>query len=251
MSRPSPLRRFRIAVAFLTRLPTGRLDVAADELGAAAAAFPAVGVLLGALGAVALCLAAMVLPAGVAAALAVALLALLTGGIHLDGLADSFDALGAGGDRVRRLAVMRDSRIGAHGAAAIALALVVKSACLEPLAAIGFAAALGSLASAFATARALAVVAIRIHPYAREEGLGRPFASVDGAAVAIACATALVVAVVLPGTGGLLAVAVAAGVALSFWSWIARSLGGLTGDTYGAGIELAEIAYLCAVVATC
>jgi adenosylcobinamide-GDP ribazoletransferase len=244
---PSPLRRFRIAVAFLTRLPSGRLEVAADELGAATAAFPAVGVLLGLLGAAALSLLASVLPAAVAAPLTVAFLAALTGGLHLDGLADSFDAIGAGGDRARRLDVMRDSRIGAHGAAAIALALLVKSACLEPIAAAGPLA----LVSALATARALVVVAIRVHPYARLEGLGRPFASVDGTALAIACGSALVVAIALPAPGGLLAVAVAAAVSLSWWAWLARSLGGLTGDTYGAGIELAEIAYLCAAAAAC
>jgi adenosylcobinamide-GDP ribazoletransferase len=245
--QPGPLRRFRIAVAFLTRLPTGRLEVAPGELGAATAAFPAVGVLLGVLGAATLSVLASILPVAVAAPGAVALLATLTGGIHLDGLADSFDAIGAGGDRARRLEVMRDSRIGAHGAAAVALALLVKSACLEPLAAAGPVA----LVSALATARALVVIAIRIHPYARSEGLGRPFASVDGTSLAIACATALVVAIALPAPGGLLAVAFAAAVSLSWWAWLARSLGGLTGDTYGAGIELAEIAFLCAAAAAC
>ena len=59
--------------------------------------------------------------APIAAVVLVALLAVLTGGLHLDGLADVFDALGGGrGDRARMLAIMRDSRIGAHGAAAMA-----------------------------------------------------------------------------------------------------------------------------------
>ena len=67
----------------------------------------------------------------VVAVLLAALLAALTGGLHLDGFADVFDALGGGrGDRARMLEIMRDSRIGAHGAAALALLLIAKVAAL-------------------------------------------------------------------------------------------------------------------------
>ena len=75
-------------------------------------------------------------------------MAMLTGGLHLDGFADVFDALGGGrGDRARMLEIMRDSRIGAHGAGAVALVLLAKAACLEHLAAGGPLALVGALAT--------------------------------------------------------------------------------------------------------
>jgi adenosylcobinamide-GDP ribazoletransferase len=74
------------------------------------------------------------LPSTVLAVALVALLAGMTGGLHIDGLADTFDALGGGrGDRQRMLDLMRDSRIGAHGAAALVLLLMMKVFALAAL----------------------------------------------------------------------------------------------------------------------
>jgi adenosylcobinamide-GDP ribazoletransferase len=247
LTAPTIGRRFRIALAFLTRLPGGRDPDSEAELAASLAAFPLVGAVLGVVIGGALAVSARWLPDAVAGTLAAALLAALTGGLHLDGLADTFDALGAGGDRVRRLQVMRDSRIGAHGAVALALVLLAKAACLEHLAATGPFALVGALAAA----RGLAAFAVHAYPYARADGLGRPFRGADRSDLAIATAVVLVLAVAVPAPGGILAVALAGAVAFALWSWLARSLGGLTGDGYGAGIELAEVAYLCAAAAAC
>ena len=246
VTHPTIVRRFRVALAFLTRLPGGRDPEDESELAASLAAFPLVGALVGALLAGALAAAAAWLPAAIAGAIVTALLAIATGGLHLDGLADTFDALGSGADRARRLEIMRDSRIGAHGAGAVALVLLAKAACLEHLAATGPLALVGALA----TARGLAALAIRIFPYARPEGLGRPFTGVGGVDLAVASATAVAIAIALP-PGGLPAVLVASAASFSLWWWLARSLGGLTGDAYGAGIEIAEVAYLCAAAAAC
>lgn len=245
-------RRFRIALAFLTRLPGGADPVDEAELADSLAAFPLVGALLGAIAAAVLAGFSSFLEDEVAAVLTLAVVSAATGALHLDGLADTFDALGAGRDPERRLGVMRDSRIGAHGAVALVLVLLAQAACLAELADEGAAAA---LVGGLAVARALAVLAIVAHPYARARGLGRPFVHSSPGTVATSLGIGLVVALLAPAPGGIattvVAVLAASTAALAFWWWLARSLGGLTGDTYGAGIEIAQVAYLCAVAAAC
>jgi adenosylcobinamide-GDP ribazoletransferase len=237
------LRQLAAAFRFLTRLPFPGPAAGSGDMGRALAFFPLPGLVLGALAAgVAWPLAPRLGP-GVLAALLVALLAWLTGGLHLDGLADVADGLGGGhGDRARTLAIMRDSRIGAFGAAALGVALVVKFSALESLLARGPAA--WALLCAPTLARGLAVPLVVLFPYARPEGLGRAFHDGGGArelAVALAL-TALTLAgfgvrVLLPAAA---AVVAAVGLALT----VRRRLGGLTGDVYGAAIELAEVGFL-------
>src|SRR5690606_38917534 len=125
------VRRLALALSFLTRLPLARIAGDEVDVGRAVAVFPPVGVALGTIVAGVAWLLADRLPASVLAVLLVALIAALTGGLHLDGLADTFDALGASGDAERRLAVLRDSRIGAHGASALLLLVLAKVAALE------------------------------------------------------------------------------------------------------------------------
>ena len=137
------IRHFLLSVQFFTRIPiTGRL---ADWVGfspamlrASAAHFPAVGMLVGAAAAGVYALLAAVLPATTFAPLVAAVLstiatALLTGGFHEDGLADVADGLGGSYDKARALEIMKDSRVGAFGAMALALALLAKVALLALL----------------------------------------------------------------------------------------------------------------------
>jgi adenosylcobinamide-GDP ribazoletransferase len=230
------------AFAFLTRLPVWRGPLLDVELGRSVSFFPLVGLVLGfALTGLTAALGGVMAPWLVGALLA-ALLAALTGGLHLDGLADVFDALGGGRrDRVRMLEIMRDSRIGAHGATALVLLLIAKVAALAQAAERRDLLAL----LAFPTvARWLAAVLIVLFPYARAEGLGRAFNGEAGrvqvaAATAIAAVTLAVLgpALILPALG-------TAAVVLAFGFWLYRRLGGLTGDVYGAAIELGEVVML-------
>ena len=184
------------------------------------------------------------LPAPVAAVLVSAALAWMTGGLHLDGVADVFDGLGGGrGDRERTLRIMRDSRIGAHGAAALILVLALKVTALAELLARG---SLWPLVAAPVVARFAVVPLIVLFPYAREEGLGKAFqgtASWREIAIA-ACIAAVAVAPFAP--AALLAAAVALAIAGAFAAAVQRRLGGLTGDAYGAAIEVAEAVLLAA-----
>ena len=230
------------AFAFLTRLPVWRGPLRDVDLGRSVSFFPLVGLVLGfVLTGVAAGLAGSVAPWLVAVLLAV-LLAGLTGGLHLDGFADVFDALGGGrGDRARMLEIMRDSRIGAHGAAALNLLLIAKVAALAQ--AVERRDLLALLAFPM-IARWLAALLVVLFPYARAEGVGRAF---SGEAGRLQAAIATVIAVVTVAALGAPLVLPALGTAVvvfAFAFWLHRRLGGLTGDVYGAAIELGEVSML-------
>src|SRR6185295_11982497 len=144
-------------------------------------------------------------------------------------------------DRVRMLEIMRDSRIGAHGATALVLLLIAKVAALAQAAERRDLLAL----LAFPTiARWLAALLIVLFPYVRAEGLGRAFNGEAGR-VQVAAATAIAVVVVgVLGPGLILPALGTAAIVFGFAFWLHRRLGGLTGDVYGAAIELGEVAML-------
>ena len=240
-------RRCAIALAFLTRLPV-RVDAGEErDVGRSVAFFPLVGVLLGATLAALAWLLDGRLPASVLAVLATALLAVLTGGLHLDGVADTFEALGApGADRVRMLEILRDSRIGAHGAAAMVLVLLLKVTTLHVVLTSGRTAALLAFP---ALARLVAALVIVLFPYARTRGLGGAFHAHARAADVVVGGVVATVVVLATGRAGVLAAVVASALVLLLVRRIAVRLGGVTGDVCGAAIELSEVLFLVVLVA--
>jgi adenosylcobinamide-GDP ribazoletransferase len=231
----SPLRAIWAATAFLTRIPMPAAYATPGEMVAGAPAFPLVGAAIGAVTGETVVLAHRVLPAAAAAALAVVLEVLLTGALHVDGLADSADGLGARG-RERALAAMRDHSLGTYGVCALVLDLLLKVAALGSLAG----AALPAAIAAFALSRAAALPLAAALPYARPaQGTGRTLSERLGwtqalAGVAIGCAIAAAAV-------GLRAAALVAGgalVTLLVGLLCRRRLAGVTGDTLGAAIEL-------------
>lgn len=232
------LRPLVAAFAFLTRVPVSSGPLLETDLGRSVAFFPVVGLVLGLVLAGLAALLGGALPSTVLAALLIAALAGLTGGLHIDGLADTFDALGGGrGDRQRMLDLMRDSRIGAHGAAALVLGLLLK---VFALAAVLQRRDLTLVLLFPAIGRWAVTPWIVLHPYARAEGLGRAFNG-EARAREVAIATVIVAAAVLLLGPRLIAPALGALAAAALFAlWLRRRLGGLTGDVYGATIELAE-----------
>jgi adenosylcobinamide-GDP ribazoletransferase len=238
------LRALAAAVAFLTRVPVGRLvAVDASDVARGGAFFPLVGAGVGAVvGGITQAAAGRLTPL-LAATLAVAAGVALTGALHLDALADTADALGSSRDRA--LEIMRDHAIGAYGTAALVLDLGAKVGALAALAASHDALRLAVCAAAAARAAPLALSATL--PYARPgDGIGRVLDSAGlvrlavGVAIAVAACVALHVAIVLAAVA---AVTVACGIGARRW------LGGVTGDMLGATTELAELAGLVAGVA--
>jgi adenosylcobinamide-GDP ribazoletransferase len=239
------LRGLAGAVAFLTRVPVGRLlALDADDVSRGGALFPLVGAGVGAaVGGLTDALAGSLTPA-LGAALGVAAGTALTGALHLDALADTADALGAT-TRDRALEIMRDHAVGAYGAVALVLDLGVKVAAL---AALGSGRdALRYAVCAAAAARVVPVALSAALPYARVgEGTGRVLggAGRGRSAVALLVAAAFCVWLhALPLLGVAAGLAVLAGLAARRW------LGGVTGDVLGAAAELAETAALVTAVA--
>lgn len=236
------LRSLALAFGFLTRLPVKNVLVEDADLGRSLAWFPIVGVALGLALVGTERLLRGYLSADLVAVGLVVLLAVLTGGLHLDGLADVFDALGGGrGDRQRMLAIMRDSRIGAHGATALCLFLTAKVFAVMVVLRHD---AVWQLFAFPVLARWAVIPLVIFYPYARLEGLGRPFHG-HGRPFHFAVATCLTVALVAwTGTHVIAPGVSALAVALGMGLWLKRCLGGLTGDVYGAAIELSEIVFL-------
>ncbi|MBV1704912.1 MAG: adenosylcobinamide-GDP ribazoletransferase, partial [Hyphomicrobiales bacterium] len=160
------------ALAFFTRLPTSAAaSTAPPALGWAPLAGATVGLLSGLAAALAL---ALGLPPLLAAGFALAASVAATGGLHEDGLADTADGLGGGATRERRLEIMRDSRIGAFGALAIGLSLLLRAAAIAEIARRGGAfAALFALAGAGAVSRAAALAPLALLTPVRDDGAGR------------------------------------------------------------------------------
>ena len=238
------MRCLLVACRYLTRLP---LPASAEpgDLGRAAGWFPVVGLVLGGLLAAAAGVAGYLAPPLLAAVVVVATWALLTGGLHLDGLADAADGLGGGWSREESLAIMRDARTGAFGVTAIVLVLGVKTAALA-----GLPADLGwrGLVAAPVLARLAPLLLARLCPPARGEGAGHAFAlSVGAGALAIGGLLAVAVTLGLLGLWGALPVAATLVATVGFAWYLRRRLGGLTGDCLGALVEVSEALVLSAV----
>jgi adenosylcobinamide-GDP ribazoletransferase len=231
-------RRRELAAAFglLTRLPLGRALPAPDTVDAAAGvwAYPVVGLVVGLLTGLVYAVACRL---GMAPLLAAcwAMIAdvLLTGGLHADGLADSADGLGGGATSARRLAIMRDSRIGSYGALALVLSMAVRIAALSGIGSSG--AVVAALLAAGGLGRAAMVVVQRHSVPARSDGLAARLGAIPaGAARFGGMIAALAALVLLPWRAALLAVLLA-GLGARLWASFGRSrLGGHTGDTLGA-----------------
>jgi adenosylcobinamide-GDP ribazoletransferase len=179
----------------------------------------------------------------------VGLWAWITGALHLDGLADTVDGLSGGrGDPERTLAIMRDSRIGAHGATALVVMLGLKAAAL--MRGRELAGDLVWLVPALARFGCTLLLACFV--YARSHGLGSAFAGRVGAREVLIGGVALGVTPLLwTGLGWRELAAALVGLAASFGLALRmrRTLGGLTGDVHGAAIELAELSMLLGLVA--
>jgi adenosylcobinamide-GDP ribazoletransferase len=237
------------AVTFLTRVPVGRrIVVDAADVARGAVLFPVVGAAVGAVAGLAAAGLEGPLPPLVAGGIAVGVAAVLTGALHLDALADTADALGAR-SRGRALEIMRDPRIGTFGAVALAVVVLVEADAVGSLAALGDAVA--AFATAGALSRAVAAPVAIVLPYARDEGgTGRVLSGrVSAAGAIVGCALAVGLATLLLGWDGIVtAGAVAATAAVAAFVWRAW-LGGTTGDTLGATIQLGEVVALVTLLA--
>lgn len=237
-----------IAFEFLTPLRLRRVEQHDDRVFAAAVGwYPAIGLLIG------LALLALdralseLLPVAPTSALLIAALALASGGLHLDGVADTADGLAVQGDRDRRLEVMRDGTTGPAGVMAVVLVLLVGWSALvsleDPVRS-------GAIVLGPALGRWAVIPLVATFAPARAGGLGQaihqgvwPLTAPFGTAIAAAAAVALF------GVGGLVVLLVAGGAALVVAAAATRLLRGVTGDVFGAAIEIAQAVTWLSIVA--
>ncbi len=245
---------FLLALQFLTRLPvpTARLFTEA-RLAAAPRYFPLIGALIGAVAAAIFWGAAQLFPPLIAAILSTAATLLLTGAFHEDGLADTFDGIGGGMTRERSLEIMKDSRIGTYGAAALIMALGLK---VTALASLPLTIILAALIAGHTLSRASAVFTIATSRYVRFEGKAKPVASglsFPGLSFALVTASAVIAALYfLAGWLPLLLGASFAGLAIGHVAmrlFFEPKLGGYTGDALGAVQQASEIGFYLGLLA--
>ncbi|NID17402.1 adenosylcobinamide-GDP ribazoletransferase [Luteibacter yeojuensis] len=238
------MRGLATALGFLTRLPVPRVAVLPGTQAASLKWYPLVGLVLGVLLACAMGWLLRVFPVLPAAAIVLVVWVALTGALHLDGLGDSADAwIGGMGSRDRTLAIMKDPRSGPAGIVALVLLLLLKFAALATLADPWL------LLLPPLLGRAAIVAWFLTTPYVRTGGLGDPLrgAPASGCRVALAASTGLALCF---GMTGLIALAAAF---VAGWLWrraVIHRLGGFTGDTAGALVELVEAVTVVVLVVT-
>lgn len=245
-----------VALQYFTRLPTPALRTFDRAwLSQSVRYFPVAGLIVGAIGSGVLWSCAQVLPTPLAALLALAAMVATTGAFHEDGLADTFDALGGFVSRERALEIMRDSRIGTYGAAALGIALLLR---WQAMTALPLTVTVLVLPCAQAAARAGAASLMASLAYVRleDDAKAKPVAqdlAVGNLMATLCIGVAPTVAAILlapgfawPLTAGLASIVL---VRASCARWFRQRLGGYTGDALGCCEQFGEIAFLLAVIA--
>lgn len=242
--------KFLAALRFLTSIPLPRpREIGKEELGRSAVYFPVVGLIIGVILAGLYWLLDFVLPVAVVNALLIVFLVAVTGALHLDGFVDTCDGIGSHRTIEDRWRVMHDSRAGAFGIVGVVLLLLVKYASLSsipgPLMMV-------TLIFMPVVSRWAMVYAIFTYPYARPSGLGKVLKQgLSWRSFTVATLITLVVAVVMFPLWHLTGLVVTLGVwimAVVMAVIFERKFAGLTGDTYGAINEVAEVSVLILVL---
>lgn len=244
----SPLSDLAACVGFYTRLPVATLGTPSEDFARAQWAAPLAGAVVGAICGAALLIAVWAgLPALVCALLAVAATMLVTGALHEDGLADTADGLGGGATRERKLEIMRDSRIGTYGVAALIFSVLLRVAALAVLSA-GL--AVTALIAAHMAGRAMIPHFLGSLPSARTDGLSAGVGAVGERTAVIALAIGAAALILLLGPMTALVAATLLAAWFVFLKALAqRQLGGHTGDICGALEQGGEIFVLLAAAA--
>ena len=234
---------FLAALQFLTSIPVPlRREVSPEDLGRSLVYFPIVGLIIGLILAGLSWLLGLILPTAIVSALLLAFLAIITGALHLDGFVDTFDGIAGHKSVEDRWRVMHDSRAGGFGIVSVVLLLLVKYASLSnvPESSLMMTLVLMPVISRWAM-----VYAVFTYRYAKPSGLGKAFKE-RASWPRFTMATVITLAIVA-------ALAQLAGLAILFGAWIItvviaayfkHKFSGLTGDTYGAINEVAEVSVL-------
>ena len=238
---------FWLALSFLTTLPAKQIPYIPDGLGKSSPFFPLIGLIIGCVVLFVASLSSLVLPTSLAAIFALLTWILLTGGLHLDGLADCCDGLFGSVSAEKRLEILKDPRSGSFAVIGLIIALALKGALIFVIL-DGPVQSLNWLPFLLApTIARFLILPTAIQPQARPQGMGADFSATISRKI-IGLASILPIVLILAGWQqpiNLVAGAVFAAIGTAIWIFLARSrIGGVTGDVYGAVVETAEISIL-------
>jgi adenosylcobinamide-GDP ribazoletransferase len=239
---------FISALRFLTVVPVPlRQQATKTQIGRSQAYFPLVGLLIGLLLVGLDYVFGLHLPVSLASGLLLVTLVLITGANHLDGFIDTCDGLVGGKTPEQRREIMRDTRVGAFGVVGAVSLLLLK---YVSIAGLPDSSRMEALILMPVLGRWAVVCCIFAFPYARPEGLGRAFKDeASWLTVGVASVVALAVAVGFLHLQGLAVMSGVGLVTLALGVLLKQKFGGLTGDTYGAVIEVGEVVSLILVIA--
>lgn len=243
---------FWSAIGFLTRLPIPDTPYNDETVRASLRWYPVVGLVVGCIVAGGFGLWQQIFSASplLIGVMTVVVWVALTGALHLDGLADTIDAwVGGLGDRERSLAIMKDPHVGSSAVVWLCLFLVAKIAVVACL--LQSTHALASLVMACVWARLAPLWLFQLTPYVRARGLGSAMqnALTLSQLTGMTLAIALLSVWLLPPAAAFFGFGVIALIFFGLRGWMLHRLGGTTGDTAGALIELIELFFLLTVVA--
>lgn len=238
---------FLAALQFLSIVPVRLKTISKEQLAGSLISFPVVGLLFGLILSIAY---SLMLRAGFALLtndiLVIVMLCFITGGMHLDGLSDTFDAFLSGKSKDEMLLIMRDSHAGAMGVTAIVCILLLKTAFLHS---VGLNLKSTALVIMCVSGRWSMVENIFLFPYARKTGKASAYIDgIDFKIAAFSCAFAIAAGIMIWGIKGLLVMVLVSIFAFLFGKSTKGKLGGITGDTIGACNELAEAFSLLAFI---
>ena len=247
--------RFLTALGLLTIIPLPwRREVSLEEAGRSTGYFPVVGILIGLILAGLNWLLSLFLPSAVVSALLIVSLVVLSGALHLDGFVDTFDGIAGHKTIEERWRVMHDSRVGAFGIVGVVLLLLVKYVSLNS---VPEHLLMSTLVLMPVVSRWAMVYTVFAYPSARPSGLGKMFKQgVSWQRFTTATVITLVVAIGLARLANITYFYLAGLVImLGIWviviamaAYLKRKFSGLTGDTYGAINEVAEV---CVLILVC
>jgi adenosylcobinamide-GDP ribazoletransferase len=237
------MRVFIVMLQFLTRIPVNiQLSAEPEDFARGIKYFPLVGLVVGCINVIGYFLSALVFPPTVALIFACLINVMITGAFHLDGLADTCDGIFSSRTRERMLEIMRDSRIGTHGAIAIFFDLAFRFGLSIHL---DRETLLKALLLAPVISRTAMIYLMGAPPARAEAGLGNLFIGKsrlrDGM---IAVALCLIFAALLLNYKAALVLSINFMVIWGYRRLIMKKIQGMTGDTLGAGNEVSELAVL-------
>lgn len=240
------MKNLLLAIQFLTVIPLKIKNVDEKNLSASLTYFPIVGVLLGLfLVGINNVLLILNFQEMISNILLVISLAVLTGGMHLDGVADTFDAMLSGRDKEDMLRIMRDPHIGVMGVLSIISVLLLKISFLSSL---NIGAKLAALVLSCTLSRWAQVFLMLFFPYARAEGKAKVFMrNINVKIVILATLIALCFSLLIMRLEGVYLILIAALSGYLICNSVNKKIGGITGDTLGAVSELIEVIVLLSI----